>query len=82
MPRLQKKSKEVPKMVDLSKITPTQEYIIARHSKMVGKVLDLVEASLPEGNQCDKLKKLLQVPLYDFRNEMIQLDSKGLPTDE
>jgi|TARA_Y100000593_G_scaffold93411_1_gene188192 chemotaxis regulatin CheY-phosphate phosphatase CheZ len=69
-------------MVDLSKITPTQEYIIARHSKMVGKVLDLVEASLPEGNQCDKLKKLLQVPLYDFRNEMIHLDSKGLPTDE
>ena len=69
-------------MVDVSKITPTQEYIIARHSKMVGKVLDLVEAPLPEGNQCDKLKKLLQVPLYDFRNEMIQLDSKGLPADE
>ena len=69
-------------MVDVSKITPTQEYIIARHSKMVGKVLDLVEASLPEGNQCDKLKKILQVPLYDFRNEMIQLDSKGLPADE
>ena len=69
-------------MVDVCKITPTQEYIIARHSKMVGKVLDLVEASLPEGNQCDKLKKLLQVPLYDFRNEMIQLDSKGLPADE
>ena len=69
-------------MVEVSKITPTQEYIIARHSKMVGKVLDLVEASLPEGNQCDKLKKLLQVPLYDFRNEMIQLDSKGLPADE
>ena len=58
-------------------LTQTQEYIIARHSKMVGKVLDLIEASLPEGNQCDKLKKLLQVPLYDFRNEMIQLDAKG-----
>jgi chemotaxis regulatin CheY-phosphate phosphatase CheZ len=69
-------------MVDVSKITPAQEYIIARHSKMVGKILDLVEASLPEGNQCDKLKKLLQVPLYDFRNEMIQLDSKGLPEAE
>jgi len=69
-------------MVDVSKITPTQEYIIARHSKMVGKILDLVEASLPEGNQCDKLKKLLQVPLYDFRNEMIQLDTKGLPETE
>ena len=68
-------------MVDVSKITPTQEYIIARHSKMVGKVLDLVEASLPEGNQCDKLKKLLQVPLYDFRNEMLQLNTKGLPEE-
>tara|TARA_R110002020_G_scaffold12849_1_gene46719 strand:+ start:840 stop:1046 length:207 start_codon:yes stop_codon:yes gene_type:complete len=65
--------------MDVSKITQTQEYIIARHSKMVGKILDLVEASLPEGNQCDKLKKLLQIPLYDFRNEMIQLDSRGLP---
>ncbi len=68
--------------MDISKITPTQEYIIARHSKMVGKILDLVEASLPEGNQCDKLKKLLQVPLYDFRNEMIQLDNKGLPESD
>ncbi len=68
--------------MDISKITPTQEYIIARHSKMVGKILDLVEASLPEGNQCDKLKKLLQVPLYDFRNEMIQLDTKGLPESD
>ena len=68
--------------MDIRDVTASQEYIIARHSKMVGKVLDLVEASLPEGNQCDKLKKLLQVPLYDFRNEMIQLDSKGLPADE
>ena len=63
-------------------LTQTQEYIIARHSKMVGKVLDLIEASLPEGTQCDKLKKLLQVPLYDFRNEMIQLDAKGLPNTD
>ena len=45
---------------------------------MVGKVLDLVEASLPEGNQCDKLKKLVQVPLYDFRNDMLYLEEKGL----
>ena len=68
--------------MDIRDVTASQEYIIARHSKMVGKGLDLVEASLPEGNQCDKLKKLLQVPLYDFRNEMIQLDSKGLPDSE
>ena len=66
-------------MVDVSKISPAQEYIIARHSRMVGRILDLVEASLPEGNQCDKLKKLVQVPLYDFRNEMIHFESNGVP---
>ena len=65
-------------MVDVSQVSPNQEYIIARHSRMVGKVLDLIEASLPEGNQCDKLKKLMQVPLYDFRNEMLYLEEKGL----
>ena len=47
-------------MVDINKVTPEQEYIISRHSKMVGKVLDLVEASVPEGTQCDKFKKLIQ----------------------
>ena len=46
---------------------------------MVGKVLDLVEASLPEGNQCEKLKKLIQVPLYDFRNEMLHFEAEGVP---
>ena len=60
-------------MVDVSKVTPTQEYIVAKHSRMVGKVLDLVEASIPEGVQCEKFKKLVQVPLYDFRNEMLKL---------
>ncbi len=46
-------------MVDVSKVTPEQEYIVARHSRMVGKVLDLVEASMPEGNQIEKLKNML-----------------------
>ena len=57
--------------MDVSKVTEQQEYIIAKHSRMVGRILDLVEASMPEGNQCEKLKKLIQVPLYDFRNEML-----------
>ena len=57
-------------------VTKEQEYVVARHSRMVGKVLDLVEASLPEGNQCEKLKKLIQVPLYDFRNDILRL-TKG-----
>ena len=66
-------------MVDVSKVTEQQEYIIAKHSRMVGRILDLVAASMPEGNQCEKLKKLIQVPLYDFRNEMLYLDSNGIP---
>ena len=62
-------------MVDVSQVSASQEYIIARHSKMVGRILDLVEASLPEGTQCDKLKKLVQVPLYEFRNEILLLEA-------
>ena len=59
--------------MDASKVTPLQEYIIAKHSRMVGRVLDLVEAAMPEGTQCEKLKKLAQVPLYHFRNEMLKM---------
>lgn len=62
--------------MDISQVTQQQEEIIARHSRMVGKVLDLLEASIPEGTQCDSAKKLVQVPLYDFRNEVLQLLSQ------
>lgn len=54
-------------------VTKEQEFIVAKHSRMVGRVLDLVEAALPEGNQCDSFKKLIQVPLYDFRNDVLRL---------
>lgn len=47
---------------------------------MVGKILDLVEASIPEGTQCEKLKKLLQVPMYDYRNEILHLLESGSTT--
>ena len=70
-------------MVDVDKITQEQEYIIARHSRLVGRILDLVEAAVPEGTQCEKLKKLVQVPLYDFRNEVLKLTVNGeLPLDD
>ena len=59
--------------MDVSKVTDQQEDIIARHSRLVGKVLDLLEAAIPEGTQCDSVKKLVQVPLYDFRNEILHL---------
>ena len=66
-------------MVDVNDITPEQQFVIERHSRMVGKILDLIEASIPEGVQCEKLKKLAQQPLYDFRNEMIRLVTSGIP---
>jgi|TARA_R110000851_G_scaffold41888_3_gene104665 hypothetical protein len=66
-------------MVDISKVSIEQEYIMQRHSRMVGKILDLVEASLPEGTQCEKLKKLLQIPMYDYRNEILHLLEHGTP---
>ena len=70
-------------MVNVSKVTPVQEYIIARHSRLVGRILDLMEAAVPEGTQCEKLKKLVQVPLYDFRNEVLKLTVNGeLPLDD
>ena len=69
-------------MTEQIKITPDQDYIMARHSKMVGKVLDLIEASMPEGNQCEKMKKLIQQPLYDYRNEMLKFISDGQKVDE
>ena len=68
-------------MADLQ-VTRDQEYIIARHSRMVGKVLDLVEATIPEGNQCERFKKLIQIPLYDFRNEILRLTTGDLVTME
>ena len=57
--------------MDVRQVTEQQEYIIAKHSRMVGKVLDLIEAAIPAGPQCESVKKLVQVPLYDFRNEML-----------
>lgn len=59
--------------MDVRQVTSQQEDIIARHSRMVGKVLDLLEAAIPEGVQCDSVKRLVQVPLYDFRNEVLHL---------
>tara|TARA_R100000458_G_C8179449_1_gene177026 strand:- start:47 stop:259 length:213 start_codon:yes stop_codon:yes gene_type:complete len=62
-------------------VSANQEWIIARHSRMVGKILDLVEAAMPEGKQCEKLKKLVQVPLYDFRNDMLRLENGEIDTN-
>jgi len=64
------------------KITNEQEFIIEKHSRMVGRVLDLLEAAFPEGTQLSTIKKLAQVPLYDFRTEILGLITNGIPTTE
>ena len=36
---------------------------------------------MPEGKQCEKLKKLVQVPLYDFRNDVLRLENGDIDTN-
>jgi len=64
--------------IDKLKISAEQEFIIEQHSHMIGKVLDLLEATMPEGVQVEKLKKLIQVPMYDFRHQMLQIQNAGI----
>ena len=64
------------------KVTPEQEYCLEKHSRIVGRILDLLEAAFPEGTQLTTIKKLAQIPLYDFRNEMLGLISNGVPKNE
>ena len=68
--------------MDNLNVTKEQEFIVAKHSRMVGKVLDLIEAALPEGTQCESLKKLVQVPLYDLRNDILRLTTGSIDTND
>ena len=63
--------------MDLEQVTENQEWLMARHSRTVGQVLDVIEASLPEGTQCEKVKKLIQQHLYALRNDVLKVISIG-----
>ena len=63
--------------MDLDQVTESQEWLMARHSRTVGQVLDVIEASLPEGTQCEKVKKLIQQHLYALRNHVLKLITSG-----
>ncbi len=74
-------------MVDGSKVTvtPEQEYIMATHSRMVGKVLDLIEASMAEGNQLEKLAEVDKVPSIDdvhLYSDIVPSGSLPLPEND
>jgi hypothetical protein len=63
------------KGIDMETPTQGQEiaWITARHGRMISAALSQIEAALPEGTQCDSLKKLIQVPLYAFRQEVFEI---------
>ena len=63
--------------MDLDQVTESQEWLMARHSRTVGQVLDVIEASLPEGTQCEKVKKLIQQHLNALRNDVLKLITTG-----
>jgi hypothetical protein len=58
-------------------ITENQEWLMGRHSRTVGQVLDVIEASIPEGTQCEKVKKLIQQHLYSLRNDVLKVVTSG-----
>ena len=48
-----------------------QALIVKKWPNMVNRVLSVIESALPEGKQCSKLKKALNVNLYDTRNNLL-----------
>mgnify|MGYP003683985757 FL=1 len=58
-------------------VTENQEWLMGRHSRTVGQVLDIIEASIPEGTQCEKVKKLVQQHLYALRNDVLKFMTSG-----
>ena len=56
---------------DLS-LNPMQRYIMQRVSKLVGKALTIAEGAIPEGQQCNAVKKSLENSLYEFRDELVE----------
>lgn len=58
--------------IDLTKVTPELGWLFQRFSKMVGAVLTQVDAALPPGAQLDNLKKLINIHMYDFREDLLR----------
>ena len=49
------------------------EVIERRHKTMVRRVLEQVEAALPDGSQQKMFKKHIQIPLYDFKDDLLEI---------
>lgn len=57
----------------LASITPEQEAIIKTFSRMLGRLLTLVDATFLEPGQRHNFKKLVERDVYDGRNEVLKL---------
>jgi len=49
------------------------EVIERRHKTMVRKVLEQVEAAMPDGRQQKMFKKHIQIPIYDFKTDLDEI---------
>ena len=50
-----------------------QMAVLERFSRLVGKVLSLLESSMPEGQQLAALKKLVESEIYGGRNDLLDV---------
>lgn len=57
---------------DFPNPSPDQQFVMEKFSRAVGKVLTLVEAVLPEGQQCDAFKKGCEDIIYILRADMLK----------
>lgn len=67
----QKKSRQIPD-IDVSKLSPEQQFIMQKWANMVGDVLGLIEIAIPEGQQLNSLRRKLQNTIYEYRHEFLQ----------
>ena len=59
-----------------NRIDPNLKIVMSNASRMVGRVLDVIDASYGDDVQRQKIKKLIQPALYDFRNECMVIIEK------
>lgn len=52
-------------------ITDEQKLIAREASRMVGKVLTILEAALPPGTQLEKVKQLCEDAMYAYRDTLL-----------
>lgn len=58
--------------VEFPNPNPEQLFVMERFSKAVGSILTLVEAVMPDGQQCVAFKKSCETVMYSLRNDLLR----------